>query len=59
MGATVLSAGTLDNLQEIYDYKNKKFNEEAFFTKRAAWASTPKYSDIFKAVVLNLVRVNP
>ena len=59
IGATVLCAGVLDNMVDVYDIRNRHFNEAAMFNKKRTWASNPNYSDDLKAVVLNLVRTNP
>lgn len=59
IGATVLSAGLLDTLADVYDYKNHNFNVAAFRAKLKAWAASPKYSEIFKSIILNLVDLNP
>jgi hypothetical protein len=37
IGATVLSAALLDNLQDLYDYKNLAFSEEIFKKKINQW----------------------
>ncbi len=59
IGATVLSIGILGNFSDVYNYRNKTFDLNAFNQKRLQWAEHPKYSGIFKAVILNLVDRNP
>ena len=55
IGATVLSAGILDNLSSLYDYPNNSFNSHNLSAKTVQWLEHPYYSEIFKSVVLNLV----
>lgn len=55
IGATVLSAGILDDLSSIYDYKNKTYNFALFQNKKQIWADSDRYSPIFKSIILNLV----
>lgn len=59
IGATVISAGILGNFSSVYNYKTKTFNTQAFRELRRNWANSERYSDIFKAIVLNLVDTNP
>lgn len=59
IGATVISAGILGNFSSVYNYKAKTFNTQAFRDICRAWADSERYSDIFKAIVLNLVDTNP
>lgn len=51
----MLSAGILDDLSTVYDYKNKAYNFVQFQNKKQIWADSDRYSDIFKSIVLNLV----
>lgn len=55
IGATVLSAGILDDLSSVYDYKNKTYNFALFQNKKQIWADSDRYSPIFKSIILNLV----
>jgi serine/threonine protein kinase len=59
IGATVISAGLLDDLRCAYKYKDKKFVSEEFNVIKDKWASDEKYSEIFKSIVLNLVNEDP
>ncbi len=59
IGATVISAGLLDDLRGAYKYKDKKFLSEEFNAIKDKWASDEKYSEIFKSIVLNLVNEDP
>lgn len=59
IGATVISAGLLDDLRTAYKYKNKKFVSEEFNVIKDKWASDEIYSEIFKSIVLNLVNEDP
>jgi serine/threonine protein kinase len=59
IGATILSAGILDNLSNAYDYKNKTYEFATLTNKRRIWGDSDKYSDIFKSIVLNLTSINP
>lgn len=44
IGATVMSAGILDDLKEIYDGKNKAFRQEEHMRKTTQWLDHPDYS---------------
>jgi hypothetical protein len=55
----VLSAGILSNFSGVYNYKAKTFNTQTFRDLRSQWAKHERYSDIFKAIVLNLLDSNP
>ena len=55
----MLSAGILEEVTDLYDIKNRQFSMEAFHNKKAAWAAHPKYSEIFKSIILNMVHVDP
>lgn len=59
IGATVLSAGLLHDLQSSYDYKKFQFVSSEWEARRDEWAEHPKYSEIFKSIVLNLVNEDP
>jgi hypothetical protein len=59
IGATVISAGILDGFSSVYNYKTKTFNTQAFRDLRRSWVENDRYSDIFKAILLNLVDTNP
>lgn len=54
IGATVLSAGILDDLKTAFDYKNKTYDFTVLNNKRRIWGDSDKYSDIFKSIILNL-----
>lgn len=58
VGATVLSAGILDDLSGVYGSHGTKFNSEAFEQRIGAWRSSPRYSELFKSIVLNLLEEN-
>lgn len=49
----------MNNFSGVYNYKAKTFNTEAFRELRVQWANHERYSDIFKAIVLNLLDSNP
>lgn len=59
IGATVLSAGTLNDLSGVYNYPQKSFNLGALRNIVNNWNFNGKYSTIFKSIVLNLVNENP
>lgn len=59
IGATVLSTGILKDFSGVYNYKAKTFNTGAFRDLRVQWGQHERYSDIFKAIVLNLLDSNP
>ena len=59
IGATIISAGILNNFSSVYHYKNKTFNTQAFREIKHTWANSERYSPIFKSIVLNLVDSNP
>lgn len=59
IGATVLCATLLDDLQSWYNYKQLDFLEEKYIEKCLEWQQHPKYSDILKSVILNLVDLTP
>jgi hypothetical protein len=59
IGATVLSAGILGDFSSVYNYQDKTFNFAAFKEKRTIWAETPRYSEIFKSIILDLTAENP
>jgi hypothetical protein len=49
----------LGNFSTVYNYKTKTFNTQAFRDLKRAWVDNERYSEIFKAIVLNLVDTNP
>lgn len=55
----MISAGLLDNLSSAYNYKKKQFNSAEFNALKDKWTEHPKYSEIFKSIILNLVNENP
>ena len=59
IGATILSAGILQDFTPVYNYGKKAFIEQAFRDKRKVWAENEKYSEIFKSIIWNLVELNP
>ena len=59
IGATVLSAGLLDNLSSIYDYHNRAFRMDQHTQKTVEWLDHPYYSELFKSIVLSLLNPVP
>jgi len=49
----------LDDLKSGYNYKKKQFKSADFNGLTDKWTGHPKYSEIFKSIVLNLVNENP
>lgn len=60
IGATILSTATLDTMHpSVYNVKERAINLNALREKKLNFGEGQKYSDIFKALVLNLVAVSP
>ncbi len=59
IGATVLSAGLLDNFRGVYNYKKLQFLSDELNLRKDHWSEHSKYSEIFKSIILNLVDENP
>lgn len=55
----MISAGILDDLSQAYNYKNYAFDDERWSRLKEQWVDHPKYSEIFKSIVLNLVNEDP
>ncbi len=55
----MISAGILDDLSQAYNYKNYAFDESKWSHLKGQWVDHPKYSEIFKSIVLNLVSEDP
>ena len=59
IGATIISAGILNNFSSVHNYNNKTFSTQGLRDIRRAWVESERYSEIFKSIVLNLVETNP
>ena len=59
IGATVICSGILDNFRSVYNLKERAIDLVALREKKIAFGEHERYSDIFKAIVLNLVSVSP
>ena len=46
-------------MQEVYDYKKIVFKLDVWKDKLNEWISHPRYSEIFKSIILNLVEKDP
>ena len=55
IGATILSAGILQDLADLYDYSSWTFSAEKLSAKTLLWLEQQQYSEIFKSIVLNLL----
>jgi len=54
-----LSAGLLDNFDQLYNFKQSKFDTNHFQSVLLQWKQNPKYSGFFKLVVERLVALDP
>lgn len=59
IGMTILSAGLLDNLEGIYNFKQAKFDAVKFEAVLHQWKQHSKYSGFFKMLVERLVALDP
>lgn len=59
IGMTILSAGLLDNLEDLYNFRQPKFNEDVLKDKIKTWRQDPKFSGFFKLIVEKLLSVDP
>ena len=59
IGATILCTGILGDFSNVYNLKERAYDIEALKNKRREWGDKNRYSDIFRAIVLNLVSVSP
>ena len=59
IGATILSAATLSNFSSVYHFKDHSIDIAMLRDKKTTFGEGEHYSDIFKALILNLTSVNP
>ena len=59
IGCTVLSSAILSDLKSVYNFKDKAISTVHLREKKMHFGDDHKYSDIFKALILNLVSVSP
>jgi serine/threonine protein kinase len=59
IGATILSSAILDNLHEVYNFKEKSISLVHLKEKKRIFVENSRYSPIFKATIMNLLSVSP
>ena len=59
IGATVMSAGLLDSMSDIYDCTSRTFRGDIHRDKINEWLDHPNYTEVLKSIVLNLMNPNP
>lgn len=59
IGATIMSAATLSNFASVYQFKDNSVDIAMLRDKKTTFGEGEHYSDIFKALILNLTTVSP